>query len=474
LEGKLLMSSVQAASAVAARGRRAERDAVLPALLEFQWPSTAIVNAPVPRSARGIAWIIASMLAALITVAVMLPMDRVVTATGVLVSKDPTIVVQPLETSIVRSIEVREGQLVRAGTVIARLDPTIASANADALKAQVSSLGAEVARLEAEEEGRLFAPQGNDPNMALQASMATYRRAEFDLKIDFFKQKIDELTAVVARSHADIEGYRDRLAAARTLEQIRQELEQKQLGSRVNLLAATDARAEMARTLSSAEKTLEANERDLASRISERDGYVQNWHATVSQNLAEAQRKLSDAREELNKATLRRQLVELTVDQDATVMSVAKVSVGSILQSGQQFITLVPANAAIEAEANIPGQGHGFVHVGASAVIKLITFPFAQYGAADGAVSVVSPSSFTAQDEQRNPTSPMAVSPSNTEPYYRARISIDKVRLHNVPADFRLIPGMPVTVDINVGQRTLFDYLMGRVLPIAKEGMREP
>jgi HlyD family secretion protein len=93
---------------------------------------------------------------------------------------------------------------------------------------------------------------------------------------------------------------------------------------------------------------------------------------------------------------------------------------------------------------------------------------------AEGTVRVISPSSFTSQDEQRNPTSVAPVVPSNVEPFYRVRISVDHLALRNVPDDFRVIPGMPVTVDIKVGERTVFEYLVGSVLPVVKEGMREP
>jgi hemolysin D len=449
-------------------------DAALPAILEFQWPSTAIVNAPIPRSARGITWVIATMVATLIALFMLIPIDRVVTANGILISQAPTIVVQPLETAIVRSIEVREGQFVRAGDVLAQLDPTFAAADLGALTAKVSSLAAEVARLEAENAGKPFVYSGDDPNMTLQAAIFAHREAEFGFKMDYYKQKIDELSSVIARSRLDARGYRDRLATARDLEQMRGEMEKKKIGSRVNTLAANDNRAEMVRALGNAELTAESSERDLSARTSERDGYTQNWRADISQRLTEARRKLSDAREEFNKATLRRQLVELRADHDATVMSVAKVSVGSVLQSGQQFITLVPANAATEIEANIPGQSHGFVHLGAPVAIKFNTFPFAQYGMAEGTVRVISPNSFSSQDEQRNPTSAVPGSAASVEPFYRARISIDRVGLRNVPADFRLIPGMPVTADIKVGKRTVFEYLLGAVLPVVEEGMREP
>ena len=102
----------------------------------------------------------------------------------------------------------------------------------------------------------------------------------------------------------------------------------------------------MARALANAEQTGEGAKRDQAALEADRNGYIQGWHADVSQKLAEASSRLNDAREQLNKAQLRRKLVELRSDRDAIVQSVAKVSVGSVLQSGQHFITLVPDGCA--------------------------------------------------------------------------------------------------------------------------------
>jgi HlyD family secretion protein len=206
----------------------------------------------------------------------------------------------------------------------------------------------------------------------------------------------------------------------------------------------------------------------------ERDGYTQGWHADVLHELSEASRKLSDAQEELNKAKLRRRLVELRAVTDATVQSVAKVSVGSVLQSGEQFVTLVPADAPLEVEANVSGNEDGFVRVGDPVAIKFDTFPYSQYGMARGTVRIVSPMSFNAQEEARHPTSTVPLPPASLEPYYLARIAIDKVALHDVPPSFRVIPGMPVTADIKIGKRTVLKYLLGRVVPLAREGMREP
>ena len=96
--------------------------------------------------------------------------------------------------------------------------------------------------------------------------------------------------------------------------------------------------------------------------------------------------------------------MELRADHDAIVLSVAKVSVGSVVQSGQEFIRLVPADAPLEVEGNIAGNDDGFVNVGDSVALKFDTFPYTEYGMAYGTVRTLSANSFTSQDEQSNPT----------------------------------------------------------------------
>jgi hemolysin D len=452
---------------------RAE-DPTAPAILEYQWPSTAIVNAPIPRSARGTIWIVTSMVAAIVAMMGLIPIDRVVTTRGILVSEAGTILVQPLETAIVRSINVHEGQEVGAGQLLAQLDPTFAGADQSALAMQVSSLQAQGARLTAEADGKPFSYSGTDAEWVLQASIFGHRQAEFDSKLLNYKDRLDELSALISRSNSDATGFRERLGYSEEVENMRKTLEAHLTGSRLNTLIASDARAELARSLANAEDTERSAKLNQAALAAERDAFVRGWRADVSQQLSETNSKLSEAQEQLSKAALRRRLVDVRSEKDAIVQSVAKVSVGSVLQTGEQFITLVPIDADLEVEANIPGGEIGFVHLNDSVAIKFDTFPFSQYGMARGSVRVVSPSSFTGQEEARNPTSSVPTAQDVLEPFYRARIAIDSVELHGVPSGFRTIPGMPVTADIKVGKRTVLQYLFGLVLPVAQEGMREP
>jgi hemolysin D len=125
-------------------------------------------------------------------------------------------------------------------------------------------------------------------------------------------------------------------------------------------------------------------------------------------------------------------------------------------------------------EANIAGHDDGFVQVGASVAVKFDTFSFSQHGLAYGTVRTISADSFTAQDNAKTRSGGVPWNTGSTEPFYRTRITLADLRLHDLPAGFHMVPGMPVTADIKVGKRTVLAYLLGRILPAISEGMREP
>jgi hemolysin D len=454
--------------------RPATEDPMAPTLLEFQWPSSAILNAKAPLLARGMIWLISSMLALSMLAAALIPVDQVVSARGIVVSTSPLILMQPLDTAIVRSIDVREGEKVRAGQILARLDPTFAKADLTSLAGQAASAEAEVARLRAEAEGKTFVYSGPDQHWAIQVEIFSHRKAEFQAKVDNFKKRLEEASSIVSRSESDASGYRQRLVVAQNIEKARKKLEAMKYGSPMETWVATDNRAEMERALANAERTADSARREQEAISAEMDTFVRGWQGDVSQKLSESRKKASDFREQLNKAQLRSELTELKSDVDAVVQSIARVSVGSILQSGERLMTLVPLNAPLEIEANVMGRDSGHVHVHDPAIIKFDTFAFSQYGYAEGTVKTVSPDSFTAQSEARNPTGAAPMSGATHDAFYRTRISLDRLLLHDLPRAFNPVPGMPVTVDIKVGKQTVLKYLVGMIVPVVQEGMREP
>ncbi len=454
------------------RAARREDAVALPSLLEFHSPTAALAVTPIQFGARRITFVICTLVAACFAAAALIPVDKVVTAPGKVVAENATSVIQPLETAIVRSVNVKEGQLVKKGALLAKLDPTFVVADASALTNQVASLQSEVDRLQAEATGERYNPQDVSPATLLQKSVFAQRAAERGYKMEGYAQKISSLQAQIQRAMSDVNAYQERVKVASDLEEKRIELERLKVGSTINRLSATDSRLEVQRGLSNAMATASQGARDIAAMQAERDGYDQSWRSQVIQDLTEQSRKLSDAKENLAKAIRRQQLVELRADQDSIVLNIAKVSSGSVLQSGEQLMSLTPVDAPLEVEVNVPGNEAGFVHPGNPVTIKFDAFPSTQYGNADGTVRVVSPDSFVGNpDEKQRGVQQM---PQNGQAFYRARISIDEVKLHDTPPNFRLVPGMPVAADVKVGKRTVLSYMLSRVLPVAMDGMREP
>lgn len=446
------------------------------AMLEFQSPTAALIAAPVPVVARALTLILASMLVCLILLLGLVRVDQVVTAGGVVISTAPTIVLQPFESSIVRSVNVREGDIVHKGQIVATLDPTLSAGDEKSTTAQEASLTAEVARLRAELDGRPYLSDGTGYGNAM-ALMYQQRTQQYEYHVDGLQQKIGSTRAKLDQANADARLASDRLVGLRDAEARRVELERLQVGSHLNTLSARDSRLQMEATLSDAQNAARGAQRDLNAAISDLADYIHQWHSETSQQLTTQERSLSDMRGQASRNTLRHSLVELRAASDGVVLSVAKVSVGSVMQSGDEFIKLVPADAPLEVEAQINGTEAGFVQVGDPATIKFDTLPYMLYGTAEGHVSYISPDSFTQPTQaaglQRPLTDPAASSP-NGLPYYRGRLTIDRMKLVNVPRSFRLTPGMPVTGDVKVGERSILQYMLARVAPTFTEGMREP
>ena len=195
----------------------------------------------------------------------------------------------------------------------------------------------------------------------------------------------------------------------------------------------------------------------------ERDGFEQQWKAQISEQLTLRSRSLSDASESLRKATLRRELVDLRADQDAVVLTVAKVSVGPVMQSGEPLITLVPTDAPLEVETRIAAADAGYVVPGQKVAIKFDTFPYVQYGMAEGTVRFISPDSFSGNQETQRGN--VVTQSESYDVFFKARVPYP-LKMDGVPGGFVLMPGMTVTADIKAGERTMLTYLFARGLPV--------
>ncbi|MBP7335242.1 HlyD family type I secretion periplasmic adaptor subunit [Niveispirillum sp.] len=435
------------------------------AINDFQSHLAEIMGAPYNPRLRLTVHAFVLMVVIAIALIAIVQLDRVVSAQGRLVSRTPTLLVQPLEASVLREVLVRPGDQVTKGDVLATLDPTISTADVSTLLANRAALRAQLARLEAEQTDTPLAVPGPAETVAqTEYSIWKARQAERQARLAVFEQKILATNGQITSGLRDAEHYRSRLKVSEEIEGMRSELARKEVGSRLNVLIAQDSKAEIARNLSNSEQQVRTSRYSLESLQAEREAYLQEWRSQLTTLLATKRTELAQVDEALSKAEYRRDLVELRAAADATVVSVADVGAGSVVPSGQVLVSLMPVNAALEIEADVAGMDQGFVKVGDEVQVKLSAYDFTRYGTVRATVRSISENSFSQRDDG-------TIAP---ERYYKVRAEIQAIELRNVPGEVRLVPGMPLQADIVVGSRPILSSLLSRVIINTQEGMREP
>ena len=461
---------------------RTESDRMSFALLEFQSPSAALIAEPAPLMARLSSYIIATTILAAVLAIFFIKVDMVVTAQAVTQSSKPDIVIQPLSTAVVRTIDVTEGQTVKKGQLLAQLDPTLTTATSTSTTAQQQSLRAQVARLRAELAGKEYDSDGTAYSAA-EAQMWQERHANFTSQSDSLKEKIQSARAKVEQLKADQEGFSMQLPLLQTVEDKRRQLAKMGLDSQLDLLAAENARVQVQAQLADATQQLQGAQHDLQGAIADLAAFVQNWYSQTSDTLGTQERALSDMTGQATSNQFLNKIVELRAPEDAVVYNISNVAIGSVVQSGGEMMRLVPTDAAIQVVGFVQGSDSGFLKAGDPCSIKFDTLSYVIYGFATGRVNTVSGDSFAnLPPPQSNalPTQPtLGVSqpqalPAVSPVLYKVNASISKLGLHNVPPSFKVMPGMPVTLDIKVGQRTVMQYFLQRIVPTFENGMREP
>jgi hemolysin D len=458
------MSAVVVAGpgAVPARRRPPARDAI-----PFQGDVTAIELQPAPRWARCTILLVAVTLGIAFTWAAYAPIDKIVRAPGKLVTTEPKLVVAPLETAIIRSIDVKPGDSVRGGQVLAKLDPTFAAADTAVLSHRLAGAEAEIARLSAELEDVDYEAGVETPERRRELILFQQRRAERTARRAVFDKQAAEIQADLQGVGSDLAFTQKRLELAREVEGMRIELWQQQNNSKIQLLAANGERLNLEQSVAAFTSRKRELNGKLASLAASRAAYEREWVRNVAEALAKVEEERDAAREELTKADRRHNLVNLTAPEDAVVLEVSEhYSRGSVVEAAQPVFTLVPVATEIEAEAEIEAGDMGDVRVGDRVRVKLEAFPFQRHGVVEGTVRTITDDAFN------QPQGAGAGAPARL--VYRARIGLRDTQLRDVRPDFHLLPGMSLAAEIKVGERTVLSYILYPVIRGLDESLREP
>jgi hemolysin D len=433
--------------------------------VEFLPDADAIEQRPLPLSARVTLHACVLALASFIIWATYSDIDLIVTAHGHLVTPLPNIVVQPLETAIIQSIDVRVGQVVQKGQRLAALDPTFSQADEAQLRTQLDSLNTQIEWMEAELSGKRISDIANaDPDSQLQSQLSEERRASYIAQQLKLEENIGRVRASMETNRHDQMALNARVTLLRQSAAIAQALVAEKYAVRTRFLDAQDRLLETERNLEMAKNHELELKKELAGLEAEKTSFETGWRQKTMEDLLKVTRDRDAVSEQLQKADRRHNLVVLTSPRDAVVLEIAKLSQGSVAQAAEKLFTLVPLDAKLEANVQIDSQDVGYVKTGDKCLIKFDAYPWQKHGTLPGTLRTISQDAFRRD----------SATTSGPEAYYQSLIRLEATRLKKMPDYAKLLPGMTLTAEIVVGKRSVMSYLLWPLKKALDESVREP
>ncbi len=437
-----------------------------PKAVEFQPDALEIKYERLPWWGRFGVWSALIFLTGAIIWACIGQVDVIVSAEGKLVTDTPPVVIKPLERSVIKSIDVKIGDVVKKDQVLITFDPTNNEAEIARLQTELSTLTAQFDRLLAEFQGREYkVPENGSEDARWQLAIYEQRRKYYLEKLRYYEQSIQRLQASQKSTSDSLAKQEERLEAVKKIEDIISGLQEKNVTSLKDSLEISITRMEMEGTVDSLRNSLIEQEHQEQSVIAERNSFIEEWRNSVSEELVKVRRELISTTKQYEKVTTASTYDCLRSPCDAVVHEIASFSVGSAVREAEALITLVPLDSGIELEAEVEPRDIGKVKVGSEVRIKLNSFPFQKHGTLSGTVRMISEGTF---DKQAGET-------GTARSYYRTRVELDPdSKLRGVGEHFRLIPGMVSQAEIKVGRRRVIEYLILPLIKSLDEAIREP
>jgi HlyD family secretion protein len=390
---------------------------------------------------------------------------------GVVVVDSSVKKVQHQTGGIVGELRVREGDRVKAGDIVVRLDETQTLATATIITKSFDELLARQARLETERDNgdqivfpKILLERARD-SVSEAARAIAAERSLFDLRRQARGGQKAQLKERTAQLREEIKGYIGQSEAKqREVDFVHQELEgvrtlwQKNLVpiTRLTALERDTARLEGERSqLSGMTAQAKGKIAEIELQIIQID---QDLRTEVGKDLIEARSKISELAERKTAAVDQLNRIDIRAPQSGRVHQLTVHTVGGVISPGEQIMLIVPDADALAIEVKIAPRDIDQVYVGQNASMRFAAFNQKTTPEIEGEVSMVSAD---LTQDQRTGTS-----------YYTVRVLPKPEELARL-GTAKLVPGMPVDVFIQTPGRTALSYLIKPLRDQAERAFKE-
>lgn len=390
-------------------------------------------------------------------------LDEVTRASGRVVPSKQTQIIQNLEGGIVKEILVKQGDVVKEGDVLVRLDRTQFDADFNRNEEEYLMLESTLVRLTAESQFKepVFDPDfvlKNEELVQNEHNLYWARKAEFEASLNSLKARLKQIEQEAIEAKISFVSAKAGEKAAQAEVLILKPLVEKGIEPRLELLRADQrliqARGEHQIALLNIGKTKksveEVNLQIEASR--------QKFRASAFAELNEAQNRINKLLDALPALSDKVSRTDVIASTDGTINRVLVATIGGVIKPGMPIIELIPLDDTLLIEAEVQPQDIAFLRPGQPARVKLTAYDYSRYGSLDAHIENISADAIM-NDQKQN--------------VYVIKIRTIKSSLSSDEGDFPILPGMVAEVDILNGKKSIMQYLMSPVLKLKDNAFRE-
>jgi adhesin transport system membrane fusion protein len=440
--------------------------------LEFIYTSYSNANeSPSKRSNILFLFIISFVTIAIIWAAVA-ELDELARGNGKVIPTDKIQKVQSLDGGIISEILVKEGQIVKKGAPLMKIDTTRFQATLEESKQEYLSLLAIKERLmiEANLDLNKDLPELVFPQEVLQ-DQSRYDILEKTLLINRFnelKSSIRVLETQVGQKEQELKEIENTIKnlskSYKLIKEQRvtiQKLVNRGVKSKYELLdiekefnkVAGDLEAALLSVKRSKLAISEAKNR-MAEKINSFKAEASNTLQKTASEINKFEARLVGDKDKVAKTTI-------TSPVDGIVKQLYYNTIGGVVQPGVDLIEIVPESNLLVVEAKIDPRDIAFINPSQKAIIKITAYDFSIYGGLDGQIIEISADSIIDKESKEGKS------------YYRVLVKADKNYLERNGVKLPIIPGMIASVDIITGKKTILDFILKPILKAKQNSMHE-
>jgi HlyD family secretion protein len=400
--------------------------------------------------------------------AALAPLAEAAIAPGMVKVEGTRRTVQHFEGGIVREILVRDGDVVRAGQPLMRLDQPQAESQTESLRSQRLAFLAQDARLVSELARRtdlefpadLLLSQHPRAAEAMSGQRALFeaRRIALESQIFVLRARIEQHEATMRAAQGQIGAQRRMLTLLAAEERATADLLRQGLARLPQLLALQRQVASTEGNITDITNQLQRSQ----AQIAETEREIRRLHDARLQEanteLREVRLRLADVEERLRAAENVSTRLEVTAPEDGVVLNLRIFTTGGVLRPGDPILDLVPERDRLIAEVNVDPNDIDVVRTGLQAEVRLPAFKQRLVPYLHGHVT------FVASDITQDERAGLA--------YYRVKIEIDADQLARLEG-VQLRPGMAVEAMIQTGSRSFARYMVQPLLDSFHRSFRE-